>query len=110
MEMGTSDRPGLRLQVASAAARIHAHLVRRQRDGERGRVGLQQSPVEERRVFKRLLEKPQGASLPFVLDGADGDEGDEGAEEDGARHAEQGDLQAAHAARASSSFAAFVFI
>ena len=57
------------------------------------------------------MKGPHGIAEPFVLDGADGDEGDEGTEEDGARHAEQGDLKAAHAADTpSSSFAAFVII
>ena len=40
---------------AAAAARVHAHLVGRQRDGQRGGVGLQQSPVEEKRVLQKWL-------------------------------------------------------
>ena len=39
----------------AAAARVHAHLVGRQRDGQRGGVGLKQSPVEERKVLQKWL-------------------------------------------------------
>ena len=39
---------------AAAAARVHAHLVGRQRDGQRGGVGLQQSPVEERKCCRNV--------------------------------------------------------
>ena len=39
----------------AAAARVHSHLVGRQRDGQRGGVGLQQSPARQREEFHKLF-------------------------------------------------------
>ena len=41
----------------AAAAGVHPHLVRRQRDGQRRGVGLQQSPGREKNCFTNSWQK-----------------------------------------------------